>query len=133
MPSAAQSITSETSTKYAREEDIPEHTLFVITTDGCENASRTYSSARVKEMIEHQKEKDGWEFLFLGANIDAIATAGRMGIRPERAVQYHCDSRGQEVNYQVLSETVATYRSCGAVPDDWKAEVEKDYSTRKKS
>lgn len=119
--------------KYAREEDRPARTLFIITTDGMENASHRYNSRQVMEMVKRQQEKYGWEFLFLGANIDAIATAGRMGIRPERAVQYHCDSRGQEVNYQVLSETVATYRSCGAVPDDWKAEVEKDFSTRKKS
>ena len=81
--------------KYARSEDIPEHTLFVITTDGMENASRRYSVHQVQEMICHQQKKYGWEFLFLGANIDAVETAGRLGIAPERAVNYHSDSQGK--------------------------------------
>src|SRR5699024_5640042 len=84
--------------KYARPEDIPEHTLFVITTDGMENASRRYSARRVKEMIRRQKEKYGWEFLILGANIDAVETAGRVGICPDRAVNYHSDSTGSRLN-----------------------------------
>lgn len=90
--------------KYARPEDVPEHTLFVITTDGMENASRRYSTWRVKEMIRRQKEKYGWEFLFLflGANIDAVATAGHLGIAPDRAVNYHCDSEGTRLNYEVV-------------------------------
>ena len=96
--------------KYAREEDRPEKTLFVITTDGMENASRRYSSDRVKEMIQHEKEKYGWEFLFLGANIDAVAEARRFGIGADRAVRYVCDSAGTELNYRVVSETVSTVR-----------------------
>lgn len=118
--------------KYAREEDRPAHTLFVITTDGMENASHRYTARQVMEMVQRQQNKYGWEFLFLGANMDAIAAAGRIGIRPERAVRYHCDSQGQEVNYAVLSETVSTYRCAGIVPDGWKARVEKDYTSRNK-
>lgn len=119
--------------KYAREEDRPVRTLFVITTDGMENASHRYSAQRVKDMIRRQQEKYGWEFLFLGANIDAVETANRMGIRPERAVRYHNDSRGQELNYQVLSEAVACYRSQGVIDAEWKKDVEEDYSRRKQS
>ena len=89
--------------KYARSEDVPEHTLFVITTDGMENASRRYTSQQVKTMIQRQKEKYGWEFLFLGANIDAVETAGSLGIAPDRAVNYHCDSEGTRLNYEVVS------------------------------
>ena len=85
--------------KYARSEDVPEHTLFVITTDGMENASRRYTSQQVKTMIQRQKEKYGWEFLFLGANIDAVETAGSLGIAPDRAVKYHCDIAGTRLNY----------------------------------
>ena len=93
-PLAGPSTTSGTSTSTPAPEDVPEHTLFVITTDGMENASRRYSAQRVKEMIQRQKEKYGWEFLFLGANIDAVETAGDLGITPDRAVNYHCDSAG---------------------------------------
>lgn len=117
--------------KYAREEDRPGRTLFVITTDGMENASRRYGARQIRDMIRRQQEKYGWEFLFLGANIDAVETAGRMGIRPERAVQYHCDSRGQEVNYQVLSETVAAFRCEGVIQEGWKEGIEADYRGRK--
>ena len=85
--------------KYARDEDRPEHTLFIITTDGMENASHKYSSDRVKQMIERQKAKYGWEFLFLGANIDAVETAGNFGIDTDWAVNYHCDSEGTALNY----------------------------------
>ncbi len=96
--------------KYAREEDRPEKTLFVITTDGLENASRQYSYDKVKKMVERQKERYSWEFLFLGANIDAIAEAGKFGIAPERAVNYECDSAGTELNYKVLSNAVSMMR-----------------------
>ena len=85
--------------KYARKEDVPEHTLFVITTDGMENASRRYDSEKVKKMIERQKEKYGWEFLFLGANIDAVETAKHFGIGADRAVNYHSDREGTQLNY----------------------------------
>lgn len=117
--------------KYARAEDRPEKTLFVITTDGMENASRMYNYEKVKKMIERQKEKYGWEFLFLGANMDAVSVAGRFGIAPERAVRYHSDERGTELNYRVLSETIANVR-CGApIMGNWKKEIEKDYERRK--
>ena len=102
--------------KYARPEDVPEHTLFVITTDGMENASRRYSAQRVKEMIQHQKEKYGWEFLFLGANIDAVETAGHLGIAPDRAVNYHCDSEGTRLNYEVVGQAAAAVRE-GVSPE----------------
>ena len=96
--------------KYAREEDVPEKTLFIITTDGMENASRKYSYDKVKQMVEKERDKYGWEFLFLGANIDAIEVAGRFGIAPERAINYECDRAGTALNYKVLSETVSAVR-----------------------
>ncbi len=96
--------------KYAREEDRPEKTLFIITTDGMENASHKYSFDKVKKMVEKEKEKYGWEFLFLGANIDAIEVAGRFGIGADRAINYECDREGTALNYQVLSETVSAVR-----------------------
>ena len=96
--------------KYAREEDRPEKTLFIITTDGMENASRIYTYDRVKKMVEEEKEKHGWEFLFLGANIDAIEVAGRFGISSDRAVNYECDSEGTALNFEVLSATVSAVR-----------------------
>ena len=96
--------------KHAREEDRPEKTLFIITTDGMENASHIYTYDKVKKMVEKKKEKRGWEFLFLGANIDAIEVAGRFGIGADRAVNYECDSAGTALNYQVLSDTVSAVR-----------------------
>lgn len=118
--------------KYARPEDVPEHTLFVITTDGMENASRQYSSDKVKQMIERQRVKYGWEFLFLGANIDAVETASHIGIAPERAVNYHSDAAGTALNYEVLNEAVCCHRRCGSVPDNWKDRIDRDYKSRKK-
>ena len=124
--------------KYARDEDRPEKTLFIITTDGQENASRRYTYDKVKRMVERQKKKYGWEFLFLGANIDAVAEAGRFGIAPERAVRYQCDEEGTAVNYRVLSETVSRVRRCSsadmseALPTGWKEEIERDYRERGK-
>ena len=118
--------------KYAREEDVPEHTLLVITTDGMENASCHYDLPRVREMIRRQQEKYGWEFLFLGANIDAVETAGQFGIRPDRAVDYHADSVGTELNYEVLSAAISQVR-CGApIGSSWKARIETDYRGRKR-
>lgn len=96
--------------KYAREEDRPEKTLFIITTDGMENSSHIYTYDKVKKMVEKEKSKYGWEFLFLGANIDAIEVAGRFGIGADRAINYECDSEGTALNYQVLSETVSAVR-----------------------
>lgn len=117
--------------KYARPEDVPEHTLFVITTDGMENASRRYNAQRVKEMIEHEKEKYGWEFLFLGANIDAVETARHFGIGQERAVSYRSDHAGTKLNYEVISEAVCQMRSHAAIPPAWKAPIEADMKKRK--
>ena len=97
--------------KYAREEDRPEKTLFIITTDGMENASRKYSYEKVKEMVERQKEKYGWEFLFLGANIDAIDVAGKFGIDSNRALNYVSDHKGTQLNYEVLNKTVSEFRA----------------------
>ena len=118
--------------KYAREEDRPEKTLFVITTDGMENASREYRYERVRRMITRQKEKYGWEFLFLGANIDAVATAGRFGIGEDRAVNYHCDSAGTALNYEVVSEAIHTVRSSAPLGRDWKKRIDEDYAARSK-
>ena len=117
--------------KYAREEDRPEHTLFVITTDGMENASRRYSYEEVRRMIERQKEKYGWEFLFLGANIDAAKEAARFGIREDRAVNYHCDSEGTALNYEVVAETICDVRACRPIQADWKKRIDEDFRKRK--
>ena len=106
--------------KYARAEDVPEHTMFVITTDGMENASRRYDSDKVKKMIERQKEKYGWEFLFLGANIDAVETARHFGISEDRAVNYHSDSEGTQLNYEVVSEAICAVRCNAPLGVDWK-------------
>lgn len=116
--------------KYAREEDRPERTLFVITTDGMENASRRYSYDRVKAMITRQKEKYGWEFLFLGANIDAAREAARFGICEDRAVNYRADSQGTRAIYQAVGETVCDFRANAAMAADWKADIEEDYAAR---
>mgnify|MGYP000406006190 CR=1 FL=1 len=113
--------------KYARAEDVPEHTMFVITTDGMENASRRYDSEKVKKMIEHQKEKYGWEFLFLGANIDAVETAKHFGISEDRAVNYHSDSEGTQLNYEVLSEAICAVRCSAPLGADWKKKIDEDY------
>ena len=118
--------------KYAREEDRPEKTLFIITTDGMENASRAYSYERVREMIEHQKEKYGWEFLFLGANIDAAREAARFGITEECAADYHADHEGTAVIYEAMSEAVCSVRACRPMSADWKRRVDEDYKKRGK-
>ncbi|MBQ3574873.1 MAG: VWA domain-containing protein [Clostridia bacterium] len=117
--------------KYARREDVPEKTMFVIITDGMENASHRYDSRRVKEMIRRQEERYGWEFLFLGANIDAVETGANFGIRPERAVNFHSDAQGTMLNYETISQTVTCVRQCGAMPDSWKDNIEADYRKRK--
>ena len=118
--------------KYARPEDIPEHTTFVITTDGLENASRHYNSAEVKRMIEHEKEKYGWEFLFVAANIDAVETAANIGISRDRAVDYMPDSMGTEILYKSVSEAVSVQRSCGRIREDWSAPIAADHRKRRK-
>ena len=96
--------------KYAREEDRPEKTLFIITTDGMENASHIYTYDKVKRMVEKEQERYGWEFLFLGANIDAIEVAGKFGIGSDRAINYECDSAGTTLNFRAISETVSAVR-----------------------
>ncbi len=118
--------------KYARPEDVPEHTLFIITTDGMENASRFYSSDRVKQMIERQKTKYGWEFLFLGANIDAVETAQHFGIGADRAVNYNSDSTGMQLNYEVLSEAICAVRSSDPLGAEWKKRIDEDFKKRGK-
>ena len=119
--------------KYARKEDVPEHTLFVITTDGMENASRTYTYPKVKKLIENQKEKHGWEFMFLGANIDAVNVASYMGIDENRAVNFNCDSEGTDLNYEVLNDAIGVLRECSYVSADWKKRIDKDFKKRNKS
>lgn len=117
--------------RYAREEDRPEKTIVVITTDGMENASRRYTYDKVKKMVTRQTDKYGWEFLFLGANMDAIAAAGRFGIQEDRAVRYHSDSIGTQLNYMAVSAAVTRMKK---LPDrmdgSWKEEIEKDYRSR---
>ena len=116
--------------KYAREEDRPEKTLFVITTDGMENASRRYTYEKVKEMITRQREKYGWEFLFLGANIDAAREAARFGISEDRAANYHADHQGTEVIYEAVSETVSNFRACRPMAANWKDRINADFNKR---
>ena len=116
--------------RYARKEDIPTKTMFVITTDGCENASRRYDYEKVRKMIEQQKEEHGWEFLFLGANIDAAAEAKRFGISEDRAVNYKCDKKGTALNYEVISEAVCAVRACMPLNSDWKSRIDDDVRNR---
>ena len=118
--------------KYAREEDRPEKTIFVITTDGMENASHEYTYDRVRRMIEHEKETYGWEFLFLGANIDAAKEAARFGITEDRAANYHADHQGTAVIYEAMSEAVCNVRACRPMSADWKRRVDDDYKKRGK-
>ena len=116
--------------KYARPEDVPEHTIFIIMTDGMENASHIYSSDKVKQMIERQKEKYDWEFLFLGANIDAIETAGHFGIDADKAANYQCDGEGTALNYEVLNDAISAVRCNAALDSNWKKRIDKDYEKR---
>lgn len=107
-----------------------EKVMFIIITDGEENASREYSADKVKAQIERQKTKYGWEFIFLGANIDAVQTAGRFGIAPDRAVDYLADSAGTELNFKVMSAAVATFREAGTVDEACFDEIRKDVKRR---
>lgn len=117
--------------KYARPEDVPTHTMFIITTDGQENASHRFSSDEVKKMIEHQKENYGWEFLFIGANIDAVETAARFGIDRNRAVNYNADSKGTQILYETLSAPICAMRANAPISDDWGRNIEEDHNNRK--
>ncbi len=117
--------------KYARPEDVPEHTLLVITTDGMENASRRYTAQQVKAMVETQKKDHGWEFLFLGANIDAVETAGTFGIGADRAVNYHADSRGTAVVYDAVADAARAVRMAAPLSADWSRRIDEDFKGRK--
>lgn len=105
--------------------------LFVITTDGYENASREYTYDKIRSMIEHQKSKYGWEFIFLGANIDAVAEAERFGIGRDRAAQFHNDKQGVELNYRTVSRATMSFRGRQSIPDDWKNDIDEDFKERK--
>lgn len=118
--------------KYARTEDVPEHTVFIITTDGMENASVNYNSRRVKEMIERQRERYGWEFIFLAANIDAVETAENIGIKRERAANYCQDPAGVEATYTAMSEAIMAVRGGGPLDDgEWRKNIDKDNKRRR--
>jgi hypothetical protein len=116
--------------RYARAEDVPAHTVFVITTDGMENASRRFDSDTVKRMIS-RKQEEGWEFLFVAANIDAVETAARYGIRKERAVNYHADKEGTAVLYDTIGEAVEEIRSARPLGAEWSKKISEDYESRK--
>lgn len=118
--------------REARPEERPAHTLFVITTDGQENASRRYGYAELKRLIERQKERYGWEFLFLGANMDAVAAASRFGIEADRAVRYHCDRAGIALNYEAVGEAILTLREKSALDRDWGERIREDYQKRER-
>lgn len=117
--------------KYARPEDVPSHTLFVITTNGMENASRAYSGKDIKRLIEKQQKRYGWEFLFIGANIDAIATAKSFGIDENRAVNYHADRQGTGVVYEAVCKAVSGMRRGKSLEPSWSASIQEDYENRR--
>ena len=122
--------------KYARREDIPEKTLFIITTDGMENASNRYSYQKVRQMVERQKKKYQWEFLFLGANMDAVQVAHQFGVKANRAVRFESDGMGTELNFRVMSRIVSCARSAGSATmmdeaidcDEGLEEIREDYA-----
>ena len=116
--------------KYARSEDVPANTMFVIITDGMENASRKYSSDDVKKKIERQKEKYGWEFIFIGANIDAVETAARYGINAERAVNYNADIMGTKMVYEAVDTLVSGFRAGNRSAENWRKEIDEDFENR---
>ena len=116
--------------RYAREEDRPAKTVFVITTDGMENASRIYSYDEVQRMVKHEQEKYGWEFLFLGANMDAISAARRFGIRSDRAVRYQHDRAGTRLNYEVVGEAITRVRGRKTIEPDWCDQIVEDFQNR---
>lgn len=118
--------------RHTAEDEKAEKVMFIITTDGYENASREYTYSKVKEMIEKQRDRYKWEFLFLGANIDAVETAARFGISRDRAANYHADSQGTTVNYEVLSEAVTNVRVKKTLDPTWKDKIDADYKSRKK-
>lgn len=119
--------------KYARTEDVPAKTLFVIITDGMENASHHYTADQVKQKIQRQKEQYGWEFLFLGANIDAVGVAGNIGIEEDRAVKYCCDAEGTQLNYEEVGKAVQSLRAGRGIAKGWKKKIEADEAARGRS
>ena len=118
--------------KYARNEDVPEHTMFIITTDGMENSSHQYTAERIKAMIERQKSEYGWEFLFIGANIDAVTTAAKYGISEDRAVNYNADAAGTQIVYEAIEATVGAVRSGKKLSSRWSKSINEDYEKRGK-
>lgn len=116
--------------KHTAEDYRAEKVMFVIITDGEENSSREYSYEDIKGKIETQKTKCGWEFIFLGANIDAVGAASRVGISANRAQNFHADEKGVQMNFQVMAEAVSAFRKSSAVPEDWNEAIEKDYKGR---
>lgn len=119
--------------KYARPEDVPEHTVFIITTDGMENASHNYTRSRVREMIKRQQEKYGWEFIFLAANIDAEETAEDIGILRECAVNYTQDEAGVKATYAAMCDAITSVRkSKGLDKGEWRKKLDKDNTRRGK-
>lgn len=118
--------------RHTSDDEKAEKVVFIITTDGYENASREYSYDKIKEMIEKQRDKYGWEFLFLGANIDAVETAARFGISRDRAANYHADRQGTAMNYEVISEAVTSVRVKKVMDADWKKRIDEDFKNRKK-
>ena len=117
--------------KYARKEDVPEKTIFVIMTDGYENASRRYDYDEIRRMVTRQKKKYGWEFMFLGANIDVISEARKFGVDEEMAVEFLNDKKGTAVSYDAICGAVSNCRTYGAVPPTWKANIENDRRSRR--
>lgn len=118
--------------RHTSEEQRADKVMFVITTDGMENASKEYTYEKIKEMVERQKLKYGWEFIFLGANIDAISTAARFGISADRAANYNADGDGTRLNYEAVSEAVSELRASRPITDSWKAKIDEDFACRSK-
>ena len=120
----------ERSQEHIAKEYKADNVVVVIITDGMENSSIEYTSREIKSIIKAKEEREGWEFIFLGANIDAIATARDLGVREERAANYHADKRGIGINFNAISSAVQNIRTFSFLPDDWKEEIDADYSDR---
>lgn len=116
---------------HTMETERPEKTLVVITTDGMENSSCEFSKEKVKTLVERMQSEYGWEFIFLGANIDSIKTAGGIGIGAHRTANYHADHAGTAMNFNVVANVVSQLRTKRSVSDDWKDEIDRDYTERK--
>lgn len=116
--------------KYIREEDVPSKTMFIITTDGMENSSHEFNYAKIKSMIE-EKQKLGWEFIFIGANIDAVTEGAKFGISADRAVNYMADKAGTSVMFESVSASVSEMRTSRKISNAWRKDIDKDYKKRK--